>query len=594
MESLSSILKKASIPFSLCLIAFGLLVGGWKIQRDWTEFAACPNRDVLTWDANLRMLQTLDVRDDFVHGKVFRAIGNILESPTWPPLHGLIALVAYLFTSPSTVVEAGIGMLFFALTIALLAAMALYVGKSEELVISASLSFVASVIILSHTRELAAYATSAMLETQGMFFLALTMLALYRSFRNGKGITLLTFSSLGLFLTKYPYGHILVMAVVPVAIAAHFESIGPMIAFLRKRYRGVALILPGALMLLIAALAMARFLPEGILKVKGFKYVFYGLVVMLWIDLNWKFYRARAELNWIPAVWKTIYISVVTPILFLTFLNPDRFSSTVGTQLHEQDSARSFLLSFFDLTDSPVPLFAFAGLLVLSIVVAAIKRKSKLTRDPLFAMLLVLIMHVLILEFLTANKQLRHLYHLLPAILLTGMVFALREIRYPIRIIAGFVLLGSASILIASKGSVLKAEHYMFRYHCWTGVEANMYEPVRKLVSQIPEQKRYMLINRFHEPDAPLPGRLYATDFDLLIRMKPGTSARNDSRYQWKSWSEFDSVLLLQRECNDPVGENLLFTRAQTVGSLVNPGKQWTVPLLCIKEYPISKTGGTQ
>ncbi|HMY45371.1 MAG TPA: hypothetical protein PKX74_07830, partial [Leptospiraceae bacterium] len=94
MESLSSILKKASIPFSLGLIAFGLLVGGWKIQRDWTEFAACPNRDVLTWDANLRMLQTLDVRDDFVHGKSFRAIGNILESPTWPPLHGLIALVA--------------------------------------------------------------------------------------------------------------------------------------------------------------------------------------------------------------------------------------------------------------------------------------------------------------------------------------------------------------------------------------------------------------------------------------------------------------------------------------------------------------------
>lgn len=596
MESLSPILRNLLLGIA---VSATLALTVFKLSGDWRAFESCPNRDVLSWDANLRLIYTLDARDDMVSGHFGRAMLASLRSPTWPPLHGWIAMLVFAVHEPSTVADAGIGFAFYALLSASLLLGGIWIARQEGLPLwTGASAALFAVICLFHTRELTAYSLSAMLETQGMFFFWLTVLALYRAASQpNTGPWYLLLSSVALFLTKFPYGHILIMAVVPAALWKEKERLPRLVGFVFTTYRGKAAILPVVLMLIVAFLVVVRFLPGTPPNVKLFKYIFYGVVCLLFADFNLRLYRQRASLSWIPRLWRQVYIYVCLPILALTLLEPDRFSSTVGTQLHQQDSRRSFLLSIFaDFTDSPIPLaILFGGFLLLMLLRLARTRRFELS-SMAFAILLI-VLHIAILELLTSNKQLRHIYHLMPALLVLlflATVKAAGASGWP-GPAAALLLLLSTGPLVSGEASVFGNAHHSSRYTCWTGPASSMFQPVRDLVALVPADppsaKKTMLLNDFHRPDAPMPGRVWATDMDLLLRFHLDFKVRNDSRHQWKNWSEFARILHIAASCDGAEGSSLVQSRAADVGVSVQRTTEYsTGQELCITEYRISKS----
>jgi len=560
---------------------------------------------VLSWDANLRLIYTLDARDDILNGRAGRALLASVRSPTWPPLHGGVSLLAFAFTQPSTVVDAGIGFAFYALLCAGLLAGCIWLAHEEKLPLwIGALAAMFTIVCLFHTRELTAYSLSAMLETQGMFFLWLTILALYRlTSRATVGPWFLLCSSLGLFLTKFPYGHILILAVIPAALWKERPAVPQLFRFCLSTYRGKAAILPAVLVAIIGFLILVRFLPGTPPNVKLFKYGFYAVVVLLLADFNLRLFRAREALSWVPDLCRHLYLYVCLPILALTLLEPDRFSSTVGTQLHQQDSRRSFLLSMAsDFTDSPWPiliLFAACGILL----TLQLLKNRRVQMTSLGFVILVVVLHIAILEFLTSNKQLRHIYHLMPALLALLFLFAvgfIRNVQTHLNSPAALLLFSATAPLLFGPASLFRGEHHASRYTCWTGPDAGMFQPVRDIVALVPQSEsaaeKTLLLNDFHNTDAPMPGRAWATDIDLLLRFHLNFRVRNDSRHQWKDWGEFARVLHVSQECDPASGHPTALARAHDVGKTLRRKAHYSlgqVPL-CITDYQISGSAEIQ
>lgn len=591
MEGLSVILRRFLLA---AFVGAACALSVYKLKGDWEHFALCPNRDVLSWDANLRMIYALDARDDAKSGHAWRAVVAGLRSPTWPPLHGWIATAAYVFTEPSTVVEAGIGFVFFVLLCISLIALGPICARFFSLPAwMGAAAALFTLVCLFHSKEITAYSLSAMLETQGMVFFLVFCGALLLADRDTRRVHfLLLAASTGLFLTKFPYGHILVMALVPAAILHEREHVRRLLEYVTRTYRGKALILPGVLLLIVTFLAVARFLPGTPPNIKFFKYTFYAVVLLLFVDFNVRLYINRLSLEWVPALWRNLYLWTALPILVLTLLEPDRFSSTVGTQLHQQDAARSFVWSIIvDFLDRPAPILAL-GVLGVAAVAVLVIRRSKANGSMV---ILTILFHLLILELLTSNKQMRHIYHIMPAMLLFTVLAALPAFVGFARSFLLSGVLASACYLLAAQGSVFRAEHRAVRYVCWTGPSRAMFEPVRALVAQVPPSTSHLkalIVNDYHLPNAPMPGRVWATDVDLLLRFRLAFAARNDSRHEWKSWSEFDRLLHIAPGCEplQPLGERarLMQVRMEKTGEYRADGE------LCITDYRLSRTGETQ
>lgn len=602
MEGVQTILRQTlSGLTSGLLLILAVSLGYAKFTGDWRQFERCPNRDVLSWDANLRMIQTLDVRSDFLNGNILRGIAAWIESPTWPPLHSVIAQLVFVFTGPSTVAEVGIGLTFAVLTCAALVLIAGLVCRKADWPIWVGLLLaLACMVLLFHSPELTAYFLSAMLETQGMFFFLVTVFAFFKLWTAPMAARWwILAGSLGLFLTKYPYGHILLVAGAPVVLLFEKQSLAMLIGYVRNQYSGRSLVVPGIVVGAVLLLAFAKFLPGQFLNSKTFKYVFYALVVILFVDFNWKLWSSRTTTSW-PETWSVTYLYCALPILVLTFLNPDRFSSTIGTQLHQQDASRSYFLSIFtsfaDLSWPVILWFALLAVATIGFGIAKRKEFVPVIRKPAFLSFILIVSHILVLEFLTANKQLRHIYHLLPALFLFS-AFAGMEILRGSKLtaigLACIVSLATIPLLFTEKG-FLNDGYYSSRYVCWTGSERGLFDPVRNLVSRVDPNHSYVILNRLHEDTAPMPARQWATEFDLLLRMQSSGVVRNDSRRRKADWSEFNGALLIQAGCSDAAGNEALLSRANSAGKEAHLANSFSFADLCVRDFRFSRNDEKQ
>ena len=90
------------------------------------------------------------------------------------------------------------------------------------------------------------------------------------------------------------------------------------------------------------------------------------------------------------------------------------------------------------------------------------------------------------------------------------------------------------------------------RYMCFSGLNDEIYEPARIIAKKISKNSRYILINTFHNPYVKVTSRILATPVDLFLRMRAiriGSDVRNDSRYVYKNWDEFDKLILVSEKC---------------------------------------------
>ncbi len=674
------------LPVLLLVAATGWLIR-LALEQSWAHLVeVCPNTDVLSWDANLRMQVVLDQYQDFRDGHFGRAILPFLDAPTWPPLRGLLAIITFALspTGPNTLLDVSISFVFYVLVFPSMLLIAFELTR--DWLRAAVIFFFASVLVIQ-SQHLPVFGVSAMLESQGMFFTLWTLFFLHKvyerhEYREASIIIrerrdlpgkrrfvwgLLIFSQ-GLFHTKYPYGVMLILAVVALEVARNPGQLVDLLSLCFARHYGgrrwYHYLLNGLKLLALAVFVFAL-ATKAQTSAKTVKYALYALVLIFFIDLQIYLYQYRNALRrLLDGVTRHVYLAVIFPAAIWMLVHPDRVSSILGTQQHVQDASRSFFSSIAtDVFDDSSPFivllaFAFAALVIVFIRnlvvsfladrqdgVAEDRRDVKITRGtsavvsvdtrslaasdasgslsdllgrPMIAVTLIVVLQFAILEILTGNKQLRHIFHLIPGILVFIGAWTMRLPRlipessgqsggalYWLRRAGVFAALIvpvaiAAPLLVRPEGGLLaapEARAYLdSRPMCFTGPERAAYEPVRWLVLRVDPDRRYVLVNTFHDLPTPPHARYLASEFDLLLRMRTlerGT-VRNDSRYRHEHWDDFDYLLYLTPGCADQLRDPLLQKRAQDLEVRLQriAAHPYTIAgqgQLCLREFRIVK-----
>ncbi|GBF51854.1 putative membrane protein [Leptospira ryugenii] len=214
---------------------------------------------------------------------------------------------------------------------------------------------------------------------------------------------------------------------------------------------------------------------------------------------------------------------------------------------------------------------------------------------------LILFLELLILELTTGNKQPRHVLQFIPAMGVLGFVWIHRFVQAAEnrnhRILSHVVLISVMSLVgynLFSEEGLLTGRFFETRAMCYRGKDVRIFQPAREIAEQLTPEKNYILINAFHDQSKySTKGRLIASDFDLAMKLKTYTkgSVRNDHKYRWKDWNQFDSILLLSDSCPDSFVEEKFENRSKmlTVKSTLLKTYRESSGIACLQEYQIIK-----
>ncbi len=613
-------LKKISgIPFFFLGIA---LVVFYSVKA-WEIFlTTCPNNDFLSWDENIRLSNVLDQAVDFREGNYWNGILPFFESPTWPPLRSITTFFSlYIPTDwPITYRDSFHGLFYLILIFPTLYYILIKVtGSYFWGSVFAFFSFVLTI----QTSEVPVYSLTSMLETQSMFFLLLSGYALFRLYEddnNGfiKDTTkyLISFSLFGFYFTKYPYGILFFMACFAYEIFRNPNQYKDVVIYLYKEYaKGFRLIYLVFVIIMIASLPILRVVTKINLNQRTFKTFMYYITVVVFIDFSIFIYRNRKKAKLIfPRTMTTLWLFVFFPAFFWLFLNPDRVNALIDAQLIVNQYTRSFFLTLWTEpgVNPEVPgIFDFIWGFRILIGVAFVSilyymmRKSETwkikIRDPLLAGTIVVFLELLILEVTTGNKQPRHVLQFIPSIGFFAFVWSLRfaqfaEASYQKKLAYSVLLisLGLVGWNLFYKQGLLSDSFFQTKPFCYRGMNALDFQPAREIASQIESDKKYVLLNAFHDQTKYLTrGRMIASDFDLAMKLKTFRlgGVRNDHKYRWKEWSSFDSVLLLSDTCPDSFIEEKFENRSKSLNakaSLVRTYRE-SSGIACLQEYRLLK-----
>lgn len=599
-------MKYVSIFFAAAFALIGTAAAGKFLYFTWESFHNCPVSDSLSWDGNLRLIGVHDQITDLRDGNFFRAVFPFLDSPTWPPLRAAISMAVFLAKgAPTQQPEAAVSLVFFGLLFPSL----LFVGVrlSRSLPGGVAAGVIAWVCILQ-TREFAAYSVSAMLETQGMFFALWSAYFLVRLWQSDAVTSFDTWgfvlSAQGLYHTKYPYGVMLFLgAGIVMFVRRPGEILAPASYLWTRHYRGYRTLLLAAFAAVVAALALARHLSLGINN-KAWKYVIFLVSIFLVMDISiFAWQRRHFFASILSRPLQIFFAGGVLPAAIWLVIHPNRVASTLGTQLRVQEETRSYTTSLFtQVFDTPAMVWILIAVCLGGYVWIRIQNRSVSTGrsgspniSAVAAVLGIGIVQFLILEVLTGNKQLRHVYHLLPFVILFGTIIALEAVKPRlVAILAAVLLLGS--ILYTQGNRNIFGNAYWEKHDvCFTGHETKAFQPARWVGAHAPTNGRTVVINMFHDVSLMTLGRALATDMDVLLRMRawPAGRIRNASAYEWKNWREFDTLLYVGSDCTAKTREAVISARPEMKTSRVSLIETMVDSLpdagVCVASYSIVK-----
>ena len=618
MRNSEPVLKKYSwiIAAGIVIVGLSIFPGAYLVHL-WNSFLnTCPARDVLSWDADLRWIAAIDIWNDFHRGSWFSGWIPFFDSPTWPPVRPYLSQIFFLIQgTPDPTMEVAVGYSFFLMLLA--SSFWIIAERTRSILLAGAGTFSISVLLLG-TGEIPAYILSAMLETQGMFFMLWSFYAILRVYTNKENPqnqsflkTLVLFSFGGLFFTKYPYGIMLFIGVLVYEIAKNPRDYRN---FLREALslhygwirRLAFLILPG----LFVFLVLARYIDfETEVSPGKIKKILYPFLLFYFFDFQYFLWKHRVDVaRVVPFTGKIFYLFGILPGAIWMILHPDRVMSIVDSQQHMQDASRSFFESLFFIVFQPAWIFPVLFLFgVFALAGIQWLRRTK-EPDPLISAFLILVSQILILEYLTGNKQLRHIYHLLPVFLLALLLgihrflylFTEKEIKTrlavnPVLAVAVFLagwIPGYFSYGIFAENAIAGQSI------CFTGNSDERILPARWYGRQVDPDHNYIIINDFHRPDHPGKGRQIAPDIDLFLRLGvwPSGRAENDSKYRFKNWEGFDRLLYISDRCDFSSIDELLKKRAGNVMARLRLDQVVKSPYegFCIRKYSIqslSKNG---
>ncbi len=630
-----------TLAVGVILLAAGMAVFG--LYLSWQAFLElCPNKDVLHWDGNLRAVLVLDRYQMLLDGRIGEVVVSHFGSHTWPPLRPLLSLILFGVMGPNMVADVAISFVFFAL---LFLAVLLASARMSDSLWGAATVFFFAVAMLLHTRELNAYALASMLETQGMFFLVLCVWALFLLYERdqladtaggtvgrlaGKGsrailglivrpagvpvasrrvvFWLLVLGVQGLTFTKYPYAVILFVAVgLFEVLRAPYRWWGIASELWASHYRGLRRLLIVAFVLVVVALMAAGKVGYLGVNTKVTKRVIYLISLAIFIDFNSYLFRSRGSATTLfPASIREFYIAGILPTLVWIFIHPDRFSAILGGQFWIGTTiVRQTLfetLGYLFQPSWPAILILAAGPAVLlgrflSASGSAADRWRETIRRPDLAVLAVCWLMFIAQDLFNPNKQDRHVYHIVPALLLASAVViqgggGLLWGRLG-SVIAGAVLLAVAVVPTISPSGMAAHGYRRERHFCYTDVRPEIFAEARWAAGQLsPPNARFVTINDFHEIPVVMSPRNQASEIDLLLRMRAlrmGGRLQSDSRHRFPSWKGFDHLILLAPNCDLPELRTKVVRRSRETGSRLTRTRRAVHPSgqLCLDQWRI-------
>lgn len=609
----------------ICLIlSLGSLI--YYSKGSWDYFIhKCPNRDVLSWDENIRLITVYDQYSELAQGNIWSGLKPFLESPTWPPLRSLITFLLLFFPQNLLVTEwdSLVGLLFL---IAAYISLVFIFYLLTHNILYTGIGALSSFALIFHTIELSAYGLSSMLETQSMLILVWCYYFFFCFFQEGD--TLKTSTKLGFsiflllfFFTKYPYGLMLFMALFLIEFIRHKEKIPNIFRFaIQKHYRGIRVILFLIVFLVIVSIPIIR-LFEGIdLNQRAFKRSLYFLSLPVFLDFQYFIWKNRKELtNIVPNSLRILYLYSFLPAMVWIYTNPDRISSLLDAQMIVSKYTKSFFLSIvasrssdpmlpMALFDDPwgIRILLFAGLISFGIVWKHKSEDSQNSFWQLGLMSAILFLQILILETTTGNKQLRHLLQYLPVLVLLPWLWVFQALdilrknkilHLVFQVIIGVVFLGTIFVLSGSRG-LWAGNFFQDRYFCLRGEDSEVFKPVRWADEVLPKDLNFVIWNSFHDKENfHKKGRLIATEFDLKIRQSRFRNSiiRNDNKHKIKSWDAFHEVVFISDNCKDTNSLEKLKKRASQLHVVLHPVVSYEYPNgdFCIQRFTIYKETST-
>ncbi|GBF44176.1 putative membrane protein [Leptospira ellinghausenii] len=477
-------------------------------------------------------------------------------------------------------------------------------------------------ILTIQTVEVPAYSLSSMLETQSMFFLLLSVYAIYRLYDtdnreleiDGTTKWMIFVSLFGFYFTKYPYGILFFMACFAYELIRSPGKYKEVILYLLKHYaKGIRLLYLVFVVLMVFSLPVLRVVTKINLNQKGFKQFMFGITLVLFVDLSVYLFRNRDAMKKIfPKTAVVLWAYAIFPAFLWLFLNPDRVNALIDAQMIVNAYTRSFFLTLWTEPgkDPSVPgvfdfIWGFRTLVLfstLSLLYFLVRTKETIwnkIKDPLVAGTFILFLELLILELTTGNKQPRHVLQFIPAIGLVGFLWILRLYHLADhnfqRITSISVILLTTSFVFYNsvyEQGILSGKFYKTKMFCYRGMNAGDFQPAREIAEHVTPNKKYILINAFHFTEKyDTKGRVLASDFDLAMKLRTYKEGmvRNDNKYRWKDWTNFDSVLLLSDICPDSFVEEKFENRTKMLNSkstLLSTYRE-SSGTACLQEYKL-------
>jgi hypothetical protein len=596
------------------LYTFTVLILSFYSVGSWDQFKdTCPNHDFLTWDENLRMGTAIEQYTHFRDGEIWEGIFPFLDSPTWPPLRGLISL--FLLTTGGdwypTWKESFTGLFFYGVTIITSGIVGyaitgvVFYGLAIAIVLSA---------ILPHTLDIPSYSLSGMLETQSMTMEIFSIYAIFQVFQNPKdkkNRILFSIATVGFFFTKYPYGLMLYLSLFVSLCFIYWEEVWNFVIFsFKNHYKGIRLILPSLLGIFLVGLLSLQHSSEINLNQKSFKMGVFVITFLFLIEFNYYLYKFRTQISEIlPGSAIVFYLYGFLPSLIWIYTNPSRLNSLLDAQLIKNPYIKSFFLS---LVLPPNPgsniqqnVFDYPILFILTISIGIGSTlywlfvyqqniQRSLPSQALGFVWIVVFFQIFILETTTGNKQLRHIFQFVPILFtlsLVSLFLLVNELRdRKFDSFAGIFVILLLVVLILPNG-LLTGNYFNTHYFCLRGDNPNLFQPAREVKKHIEREKKYIIMNGFHEYsnfDKPL--RLLASDFDLQIKIKTYKfgKAISDNSYHVPSWRGYDHLLYISYDCKDPVLDGKLAKRVEKLNvKLLNQKTLIKEKTYCAKQWDI-------
>lgn len=521
--------KILSLLSTVLYIGFSLYV----ISSLWEVFFnTCPNKDFLTWDPELRYIYTLDLLDHLRTGNLSGFLFQILDTPTWPPLRNLFQMFWFGLLGHSPLLDVKISLGVFLL----LGFVLFFLGIKNRIGILWTISFPA---LLFLSPALLLYAFSGMLEIQGGLFLTLS--SLYLGFfllkKKDERTLIVPFflSVLALYFTKYPYGYMFFLSSLGILIFLYPKPFLGLIKIYSKEKLSFHIpFFLGLFFLLVLLL-----IPEAWKIGKTTRYIKYSTAIFFFMQAIIFLFSKKQEILSVFPKFYYASLCIFLPIGFWTLSHPDRFGSSNSTLNHIQvdgfqvGEKISRDLNYY--LHLPSVLFGEAwihpymgfvlGILVgISCIIGFYKYFKNKQIRIYFLLNLILWSSLFGLIVATPNHQGRHVYHLIPLVILILMFFikeekAIKSLSY----FFGLLLLVLGFFLAQNK--IWIREPYL----CFAGV-GDLYSPPKFFQKTATE--------------------LITTDFYLLNLIEEGHLHRADSEYVLKKYAYDHKLKMLQKKKN--------------------------------------------